>query len=238
MKLKIIVTGTGRCGTNFMANMLTSMGLPCGHEAIFGPEGIERAIDTIEGRRSPKNSKISKIGTILSDEGRLVGDSSFMAAPFLEQFDSVVIHLVRNPTDVVASLMGSGFRNFLGAKPSHFDDMPDHFIHEKFIYDHLPDLEAEMSQLDRACLFYLRWNEMIEASGKVDMRHRVEDSPEKIKKFLGFSGECYSDANCNSFAHNKKRKISQNQIEDPEIKRQFRDMMQRYGYKERNLTML
>jgi len=233
MELKIIVTGTGRCGTNFMANLLTSMGWPCGHEAVFGPEGIERAMETIEGKRSPENSKISRIGTILSDERSLVGDSSYMAAPFLKNFDSTVIHLVRNPTDVVASLIGSGFRNFIGSNPSHFDDLPNHFEHEKFIYDHLPELSTEMPQLDRACLFYLRWNEMIESSGRIDLMHRVEDPPDKIKKLLGFTGECYSNTRCNSFGHNKKESVSPMRIDNPDIRKEFRDMIRRYGYKER-----
>lgn len=229
--LKVVVTGTGRCGTVFMANVLTSIGWPCGHEAIFGPDGIEVAREIIQGDRPHENSEISRNGEILSEEMSLVGDSSYMAAPFLREIDSVVIHLVRNPIPVVASLIGGLFRNFQSTEPTDFEDMPDHIKYESFIYKHTPELRREMPQLDRACLFYLRWNEMIERSGKVDIRHRVEDPIQRVLKLFAHEGECYSHTACNSFAESS-RKWSTAQVEDREIRSGIRDIMKRYGYEE------
>lgn len=229
MNLKVVVTGTGRCGTNYMANVLTSLGLHCGHEAVFDISGWERAEEIIRGDRRPENSDISKDGEILSDESRIEGDSSYAAAPFLDRVDSTVIHLVRNPISVVASMTGSGFRNFAEPFPVNYEDMPDHFAHESFIFRHVPDLCNDMPQIDRACLFYLRWNEMIEGCGKVAIRHRVEDSPEAVKKLLGLSGEHYANRACNSFSRTS-RPWGLSDISSRSLARRMRDVMRAYGY--------
>jgi hypothetical protein len=228
--LKVVVTGTGRCGTVFMANLLTSLGWPCGHEAVFGPYGMERAREILSGARRPENSEISRNGTILSDESHIVGDSSYMSAPFLSEVDAFVVHLVRNPMNVVASLVGDMFRNFSGRSPADLEDVPDHILYEGFMYRHLPELGEDMPQLDRGCLFYLRWNEMIEASGRVDMFHRIEDPTDRIRKMFGDSGWHYSDALCNSFSEYSRR-WSESDIQNPRIRSEMQDIMKRYGYK-------
>lgn len=231
MDLKVVVTGTGRCGTNFMANLLTSLGIPCGHEAVFGPEGWDWASEVIRGERPAVNSGISRDGTILSEGMELEGDSSYAAAPFLGRFDAFVIHLVRNPLNVVASMTGSGFRNFAEPFPVHYEDMPDHLAHERFLYQHIPELAEDMPQLDRACLFYLRWNEMIESSGRVGLFHRVEDPVDPITRRFGTSDDAYGDRSCNSFA-DTSRAWRTSDVSDPYIKRGIREIMRRYGYKD------
>lgn len=231
MDLKVVVTGTGRCGTNFMANLLTSLGVPCGHEAVFGPMGWDWAAEVIRGKRPAVNSDISRGGTILSDGMDLVGDSSYAAAPFLVRFDAFVIHLVRNPMKVIASMTGSGFRNFAEPFPVHYEDMPDHFEHESFLYANVPELAQDMPQLDRACLFYLRWNEMIESSGRVGLFHRVEDPVEPITSRFGASIDVYEDSSCNSFA-DTSRVWRTSEVSDPSIRKGIRDIMKRYGYKD------
>ena len=40
--IELIVTGTGRCGTGFAAQWLTSIGIPCGH----GSTGFDPLEDT------------------------------------------------------------------------------------------------------------------------------------------------------------------------------------------------
>lgn len=226
MNLKILATGTGRCGTNFVANLLTSIGLPCGHEAVFGPKGIDFAMEVISGKRKPENSKISKEGEILSDGMELVADSSYMAAPFIGEFDYLVIHVVRNPIEVISSFLSKPFLYFMRPHPT----MPeDRFVYEEFIYKHLPDLTKEMPSSDRAALYYVRWNEMIEYSGRVNLRHRVEDPPSAIRELTGHSGSLYSNSRCNSFLLDKKR-WNPNRIKDHRIKKDLMDIMKRYGY--------
>ena len=234
--LKFIITGTGRCGTLYMANLFTSMGYPCTHEAVFTPSGMDWAMDVLEGRRPRTNSKISdgKRCIPFGEDAEFVAESSFLATPFLEQVDAKVVHVVRHPARVVASLIGNGFKNFVNSGPTDQPEAPDHFEYEKFMYDHLPELCQDMSQLERGCLFYIRWNEMIERSGRVSLFHRVEDDVEDIKEFLGFDGDTYYDnRSCNTVEAKKKWSLSD--IGDPTIRRQFADITERYGYK---LTLL
>jgi hypothetical protein len=231
MDLKYVVTGTGRCGTLFMANLLTSMGLPCTHEAVFTTEGWDYAWSVMNGLEPAVNSRISQ-GDNLSDyEIDLVAESSYMAAPFISRMKVGVIHVVRNPFKVIGSLVGYGFRQFSKSSPTEFEDDPYHFKYEKFIYENLPELgEEKYSQIDRACLFYVRWNGMIEKSGRVELFHRIEDGTEQLRKHFQFDGECYENTSCNSSAE-KSRNWSLSEIKNREIKDQFLEMTERYGYK-------
>jgi hypothetical protein len=229
--LKFLVTGTGRCGTLFMSNLLTSAGFPCTHEAIFTTNGIEWAKKVVDGEEAIINSKISR-GDCLSDaisKDEIVAESSFMAAPFLKQINADIIHVVRNPINVVGSMIGQVFKNFSNPHPTNFEEIPDHIVYEKFIYDHLPELSKEMPQIDRGCLFYLLWNRMIEESGKVKFFHRIEDETTELREFIGCkANEWYSNKKCNSFSSSKKWKIQD--IKSPKIRDEIADMMKRYGY--------
>ncbi len=213
----------------FMANLLTSMGTPCTHEAIFTPKGLDHAKKVLAGGEPAISSRISR-GENLSDyEMDTEAESSYMAAPFLKDLNAKVIHVVRNPIKVIGSLIGHGFSQFLNDVPTHFGDNPCHFDYEKFIYDNLPELSQEKSQLDRACLFYIKWNEMIENSGRVVLFHRIEDGPEKVKDFFGFRGEAYDNNECNSAA-NLSREWILTEITNPDIKKRLKEMSIRYGY--------
>jgi len=83
---RFIVTGTGRCGTGYVAEMFKQMQVPCGHELLYRADGPH-------------------------EWGPVRGDSSWMAAPYLRDFRGAVIHLLRNPLAVVNSLVGIGFFN-------------------------------------------------------------------------------------------------------------------------------
>lgn len=230
MQIEYIVTGTGRCGTLFMANLLTSMGILCGHEAVFTPRGMDWASLVLNGKRNARSSFISA-GDNLSDtcEGEMIADSSYMAAPYLNKIDAKVIHVVRNPINVVSSMIGDAFRNFKNTKPTHFSDLREHHRHEKFIYDNLKDLEKEMPQIDRACLFYVGWNRMIEDSTKIVLRHRIEDEVSEIKKLFSYEGETYENTSCNSFADQNKE-WSFEEIESSAIRSDIEEMAKKYGY--------
>lgn len=79
--LKLVITGTGHCGTGFVADLFNKAGLKCGWESVFTHEytpqdGLER-------------------------------ECSAMALPYLERgFESVeVLHLVRHPANYIRSQM-------------------------------------------------------------------------------------------------------------------------------------
>ena len=81
---RLVVTGTGRSGTQYMSAILTESGIPCGHEQIFRPEG-------------PRGWAWYR------------ADASFMAVPYLPIFDGPVFHVVRDPLTTINSMVGLGW---------------------------------------------------------------------------------------------------------------------------------
>lgn len=212
-----------------MANLLTSMGVPCSHEGVFTFGGLGYAREVLGGLRHWGSSGISEGARCLPRGDGFVADSSYMAAPFLGHFDAGVIHVVRNPLNVVASLTGDFFRQFAGPEPTEYEDRPDHHLYEGFIYDALPELGVDMPQLDRACLFYVLWNEMIEKSGRVALLHRVEDDTKVVREFFGFSGRnYYRNTRCNTVPD--RREWSLDELQDGGIRDRLVGMASRYGY--------
>lgn len=78
MAERFVVTGSGRCGTQYLAALLTRAGVPCGHEQVY------------------------RDGEVLP-WGDWQADSSWMAAAMLDQVDVPVVLLVRHPLAVVRS---------------------------------------------------------------------------------------------------------------------------------------
>ncbi|MEZ6017690.1 MAG: hypothetical protein R3F49_21460 [Planctomycetota bacterium] len=86
-----VVSGCGRSGTGHVAAVLTALGAPCGHEAIFHTDTF-------------------------ADGGRLMwpksvaGDASWLAAPYLGKLPegASVLHQVREPMAVIRSILRSG----------------------------------------------------------------------------------------------------------------------------------
>ena len=80
--INLIITGTGRCGTGYVAKVLQSAGVACGHEAVFNPS--------------------------MEPTGAVEAESSWLAAPHLDSpwmRGVTVVHLVRDPVKVINSLM-------------------------------------------------------------------------------------------------------------------------------------
>jgi hypothetical protein len=150
--LEYLITGTGRCGTGYAARLLSSVGVPCGHEAIFRLDGLEKAVARVE-------------------QFDLAAESSWLAAPWLKLLpDQVrVAHLVRHPQHVIDSLLRMQF----------FDlSIPEYRPYTRFVYAHLPGLSDEPTPLAKAVSFYIRWNRLIEAgTGDRAVRVRIEDCP-------------------------------------------------------------
>ena len=81
---QFVVTGSGKCGTHFLAAVLNRLGIATGHEAVFA-YGFDR------------------LGW-----GQLAGDCSWPAAVRLAEVPpgTAVLHLVRDPLAVVNSRYG------------------------------------------------------------------------------------------------------------------------------------
>jgi hypothetical protein len=178
INLKVIVTGTGRCGTNYFAHLLTSMGIPCGHESIFTHNGLKEAFHRLNAPKQIELSECSRRSKLVKieikkwvDEANIVADSSYMSAPYLEDdnFQSAkIVHLIRNPFEVISSFVYDG-KFFL-------IDEPDN-DYEDFIDDFFPEIFKEPTPIDRAAYFYVAWNEMIEQNSRHSLyyRHNIDD---------------------------------------------------------------
>jgi hypothetical protein len=76
---RFVIVGTGRHGSGYISQLLTTAGIRCGHEGWWNPIG-----ERTDG---------------------LVGDSSWCAVPFLAEYRGLVFHQVRHPLDVITSLV-------------------------------------------------------------------------------------------------------------------------------------
>src|SRR5260221_13550573 len=83
---RFLVTGAGRSGTGYIANVLTALGCLTGHEDIFGPKKLRDAEEILWPPNVP-------------------GDSSWLGAPYLDALPqgTVVLHQVREPVANVRS---------------------------------------------------------------------------------------------------------------------------------------
>ena len=102
-----------------MAQLLTEAGLPCTHEGYYTPDGPDPGVAT-------------------------PADSSWMAVPYLPQHDGRVILVVREPIDVVRSLLGIRFFEQEGP-------------FQKFALGHEPDL-ANLPPTMACWEWWTRWN--------------------------------------------------------------------------------
>lgn len=214
-----------------MARFLTSVGIPCGHESIFDWRGYKWAEKRLAEEEPLDISFVSKAkydGKEWRDIDQWINldniqaESSYMSAPFLgeEILEGVpVIHVVRNPIKVVNS-----FCNYI----DYFKKGEGTNSYEQLIYRHIPELKEEMPQYDRACLYYVRWNQMIERHDA--FFYKIEDGPQLLLDFLGTSGDHFDDRNVNTLRKPCNKRFAANQIENKEIQDEFMEMGTRYGY--------
>lgn len=241
MKLKYLVTGTGRSGTVYMARLLTSVGVPCAHEAIFNWRGLHSAKKVLRGEQGLDPSYVSRAHRV-GDKwnymepwlnlSEVVAESSYLAAPFLADpvLEGVpVIHVIRDPVKVVHS-----FTNYLG----YFRSAEGSNGYEHFIYRHVPELKKELPQYDRACLFWVRWNQMVTRSNPA-IRYRVEDDAKPVLEFLGkFTTDYFKETTINTFRKQCNDRFTLDKIRSKEIKDEFVALGAEYGYKLRSEYLL
>lgn len=194
-QLKYLVVGTGRCGTVFMARLLSSIGIPCTHEGIFYRDGLVPALARMKGELPIEISDIAKMASqddegngvkwFQDEDGVIEAESSYMAAPFLDHpslENTAIIHVVREPMAVINSFV-EGFQYF---RPESFNEEYVRNYH-RFIYGHLPVLKEKMDTVSRAALYYVEWNEMIErlAKGRRYYLHLLNRPLDRLFKFVG-----------------------------------------------------
>jgi len=239
--LNYVVVGTGRCGTVYMARLLTSMGIPCGHECCFDWRGLDYAKAKLSGAIPIHTSECSQyqykdgahypIAKWL-DETKIVAESSYLASPYLQSDcfkNTKVIHVVRNPVKVVNSFI-KFLEYFQNRHPALWQPAKRY---ETFIFSHCTDLYFDMTQEERAALFVVRWNRMIEklSQGKEYLFHRVEDDPQPVFDFIHVErpDSFFDDRKVNSFEKPKKQFTLDN-LPSGQVKDEFIALGRKYGY--------
>lgn len=155
---RILVTGCGRSGTQFIAKVLSFCGLRCRHERVYGADSVEYNRD--------------KLGMLFDCRWRdHDAECSWLAAPYLDTLpeDVVVWHQLRHPLKILRCWVG----HRLVIRTSEAAG--------RFISHHLPEClppATEFPEAELAIRYVLRWHEMIEDWGRAHadryQRYRVE----------------------------------------------------------------
>ncbi len=137
-----------------MARAMNMFGHATGHEWVYNLEGNPRWAN-------------------------LFGESSWPAAPLIEQVDSplAVVHVTRNPIDVVASVHNS---NFLRSECTCGHEVNSHRSepYVQYALKYLPDLWDIHPDPIRAAAWVIMWNRLVETKshGRPYRLVKIEDA--------------------------------------------------------------
>lgn len=213
----LIITGTGRCGTTYMAKVLNDNGFSCLHEQVYGLKYSE----SLNLEQIKKNEeKVKSIYTELPN-----GESSWMAVPFLKQIfadNKLVIHIVRNPKKVI-------------------DARVNNFSNNKwweYIHKCIPELNKYQSSIEKSCLHYIRWNQLIEQYKDHPnyIFHRIEDGDQclvdKVNSKLGMYIKLNNKISKKTNTSRVKRSNCNlyEDIKDPKLRHDILEMAKHYNY--------
>jgi glycosyltransferase involved in cell wall biosynthesis len=221
-RLKLIATGTGRCGTKFVSKLLTSAGLKCGHETFFNYNGLEWAKETLRNHW---------YGT--------EAESSWCAAPFLDDEtlkDAFLVHLVRHPKTYIGSLL------------KIWPPGRAHTPYTEFAQSICPELrEWNRDCVTWAALRWLRWNQMIESQiwkrqietgSRRFWTFKIEDSPHALvtglmlRKILTaeqIQQDLFDNRKANTQIKGPAYPVRLDDI-DPGIREEMLELAKAYGY--------
>lgn len=231
MRLKYIVAGTGRCGSVYMARVLTSISIPCGHESIFNQHDPDIIIERARGTISPTISNVAKNDGWLNID-HIIADSSYMAIPYLNHPEIQhipIIHIVREPLSVVSSFVKDlQYFNLMKNNPYNIGGW------EEWIWSQLPELHQYDNALERACYFWTVWNEKIEESyvNRKIYFHNIENKFND--DFFDFVNVKQRNVVFNNKKENTMKKRSTDftidEIPSGKVKHDFLELREKYRY--------
>lgn len=216
-----VIAGCGRSGTMGMAQLLNAIGVRTSFEEFF-----------CATRTPPERGFeewLRRTGT--------TGEVSGMAAPFLkdrEAKDVAVLHQVRNPVGVIASLMG-------------YQTWTDkaNWPNVKFNRRWLPDIGAADDPLTKSMKYWLGWNQMVEDAGPLK-RYRAEDvCPAQLVDLFSRLGARWSVGQVQpvfdrvytwTINTGPREMVSWAHIPESKLKNRLRNKAREYGYTEDELT--
>lgn len=202
----LLVTGTGRCGTGYVAQVLTSVGVPCSHEGLFHP--FHDPLAAVAERQA-------------NPWWNWQASSSWLAAPFLgrPELDGVtVVHLVRHPKRVIDSMT---YMQLVANPPGAY---------RAFRLKHLPELRG-LPPVEYAAATYVKWNRMIEPHA--DLRWRIEDSTLALLDWLGIDWhgkDVYGNKHYNTRGHwGEGKGADLDGLPEP-LRSELKEIAREYGY--------
>jgi hypothetical protein len=234
LELKYLVTGTGRCGTVYIARFLTHLKLYCGHESVFNYNGLEEAKKILSGEMEPETSFCSTFNEIKNekttgwfDSKKILAESSYMAAPFLGEDilkDILVIHVLRHPLKVLSSWV-LDIRFFSEFIPPHL------ILYKDFILSHSPEINEEATEIEKACRYIICWNRLIENCYQNKLLVRIEDYPflNLLKNLNVDNKNIFPNRLINSWKKTNNF-LTLRDIPDGKTKLEFLEMIHNYGY--------
>lgn len=198
--LKYLITSTARSGTGYMAQALTSAGVPCGHEAIFSHGGLEEAQQSL--KKHPE----------------LVAESSWLAMPYLGApllKEAGIIHLVRHPVKTIESIL----------RVKMFSESP----YSRFIFQRLPGLALHTKPENMAAYYYLVWHHHIERHAHLRHRVE-DDVHELLDVLgIEYQGPLFDDVTYNHRPEYPAYELDVDEV-NPILWSQVVEMGQRFGY--------
>lgn len=232
-RLKYLITGTGRSGTVFLARFMTTLGIQCSHEGVFNIGGIEEAKEILITNKI-KNSDCSLYEISKNEKVKdwlipdlVSADSSYMAAPFLNDEilkDTKIIHLVRSPLAVLSSWVLD--QNFFSENPDK-----SYEIYRSFIFKHMPIINEEKTEIEKACRFIIDWNILVEKCPQEKILVKIEDYPfENLLKLTNKkNNNLLSNQKINSWKKTNKR-LKLEDIPEGKTKEDFLIHIKKYKY--------
>lgn len=246
MKIEYLVVGTGRSGTTYMAKLLTCLGIPCSHEAIFN---LNNSIDInkdLSNRLNGNDLKLSNtslydyINNIKLESWvnlkNIKAESSYMAVPYLNNSllsGMKIIQATRNPLSTISSFVKDAN---LFIRNNNIN------IWEKFIYSFYPDLLDISDSYTRCAQFIINWENLILNSikNKEFIRVQVENiNKDKLIKFLDvdkWNNDCDKISKKTNTWKKRNFDITWNDIKNPQ-KDLLREIYNNWGYEDKNIKL-
>lgn len=154
MPKPFLITGCGRSGTTFVYRLLNTLGLRVSHEEYF--------------RSTIPFCLMERHAAAFADWCHATGvdgEVSGLAPPFLPVPETTIIHQLRNPVAVIASLMGLG-----NLTPDCFGSP-----NIKLNFRYLAEMHPDDDPLTLSMKYWLGWNRLVEPHAA--LRYRVESLP-------------------------------------------------------------
>lgn len=160
-----VITGCGRSGTHYIAELLNRLGCECRHERYFPKVRSVLGLIYINRHVSPPASLLRPRW-----QSPPWGEIAWQAAPYLDRLpsDIEIFHQVRHPVDYVASRLRKGVP-FMAFRRRHSGmKWP---CRKRCQFELLP----RQQQAETLFEFWLAWNHLVEQKAPEASRYRIED---------------------------------------------------------------